>query len=475
MSNRLIIAICCIVIFALPWNTAFSSESSITARRSDSPAKLARKIDPIVEAARSELKLPGVSIAIMRGHKLIFAKGYGLADREAGVVPSAGTIYPIASLSKQFTAAAIMKLVEERQVRLDEAVATYVPGYHVTQTPVLRIRHLLYQTSGIPEWTDLPEMQGLDTSDPGKFTFPKLIDIIGRQTQLYPPGEWWSYSNSNYSLLAAVIERVSGKTYEQYLSETFFVPLGLRSTGSCQPDLGLPVGAKAVGYESAADSFKLRPLSANLARIFKGPGGLCSNAADLVSWMRALVDGRVVSAASYRQMTTTAPVRAGFTPPYGFGLSVRPLIGQPAVWHMGVTSGFVSVLVYFPKQDLIIAALTNSRHALLQEVVKRVGRRLMNLPAPTLRDLPISAEEASRSAGNYDDAMFKFRVYADSGKLYVDVPDLGPPVRLLYQGKHEFAEAGPWARRFWFEPAAGRAERVVWEWGEIRAYGHRAQ
>jgi CubicO group peptidase (beta-lactamase class C family) len=409
----------------------------------------------------------------MRGHKLVFTKGYGLADRETGAAPSEHTIYPIGSLSKQFTAAAIMKLVEQGRVRLDEPVATYLPEYHATQPQMLRIRHLLYQTSGIPEWDELPEMEEIDTGDPARFTLQRVVEVLGRQPQLYSPGEWWSYSNSNYSLLAAVIERVSGKTYEQYLSETLWLPLRLQSTGSCQPDQGLPSGPQAVGYLAEGDSFVLRPLTANKARVYTGPGGMCSNAVDLAAWMRALVDGRAVSPASFRQMTTTAPVRAGFTPPYGFGLSVLPLVGQPAVWHIGVLAGFTSVLVYFPKQDIIIATLTNSRHASLQTLVKKVARAVMDLREPALRDLPINAVQVSRSVGNYDDGMFKFRVFAESGSLRIHVPEFGPPQRLRYQGGGVFATDEPGMIRLWFEPVTGRSERIVWEWGEIRAYGRR--
>ena len=400
---------------------------------------------------------------------------YGLADREKGTAPTEQTIYPIGSLSKQFTAAAIMKLVEEGRVRLDEPVTTYLPEYRAKQTKVLRIQHLLQQTSGIPEWDGLPELRDIDTGDPSRFTLTRMTEVLGNQLQLYQPGDWWSYSNSNYTLLAAVIERVSGMTYEQYLNKNLFVPLRLSSTGVCKPDELPPIGSQyAIGYETSGKSFKLRPLLANTARALTGSGGLCANAVDLASWMRALVDGKAVSAESFHAMTTPAAVQSGFTPPYGFGLSVVPLAGQPTVWHTGVTAGYTSVLVYFPKQDLIIAALTNSRHALLQTVVERVARAVMSLKEPKLRDLPISAERLNRVIGNYDDAMFKFRVYAESGRLYIHVPEFGSPQRLQYQGGEVFAAPGPaMVRRLWFEPATGSVERVVWEWAELRAYGRR--
>ena len=386
MSFCFTTAACCGVISVFTLVTPCISQSPASGRpftRADGAAA----IDPLMESGRNELKLPGISIAIMRGRTLVFARGYGWADRERRVAPSERTVYPIGSLSKQFTAAAVMKLVEQGRVRLEEPLATYLPEYGTPQAPLLLIRHLLYQTSGVPEWNGLPEMEDIDTGDPAWFNLDKVIELLGRQRQLYPPGDWWPYSNSNYSLLAAVIERVAGMTYEQYLSENFFVPLKLESTGSCQPERNLPQGDKAVGYVAEVGSFVLRPLTANKARAFTGCGGMCSNALDLITWMRALVDGKVVSNASFRQMTQPAPVRVGFTPPYGFGLSVVPLAGQPAVWHIGVLAGYTSVLAYFPRQDLIIVALANARRAPLQTLVRKVARAVMNLPTPVLRDI----------------------------------------------------------------------------------------
>ena len=211
-----------------------------------------------------------------------------------------------------------MKLVERGRVRLDEPVKTYLPEYAANQTKLLRIRHLLQQTSGAPEWNVLPDMQDIDTGEPSRFTVAKIIDLLGSQPQLYDPGDWWSYSNSNYTLLAAVIERASGMSYERFLSENFFIPLGLRSTGSCTPERGLsPRPLHAAGYLATGNSFERKPLTTTKAQAYAGSGGLCSSAVDLARWMRALVDGKAVSAASYREMTTPAPVRAGFTPPLG--------------------------------------------------------------------------------------------------------------------------------------------------------------
>jgi len=178
-------------------------------------------------------------------------------------------------------------------------------------------------------------------------------------------------------------------------------------------------------------------------------------------------------------MTSTRAIKAGahgtFTPPYGFGVSVLPFAGQAAVWHTGVREGFMSVLVYLPKQDIIVAAATNTRHTRIDALAVRIVRELLATPAPANLNLAISTREAARTVGSYDDAMFKLRVFQDSSRLFVEVPDLGVREQLLYQGDHLFVATGPRELRFQFDSVQGPARRVDWEWSELRAYGKRTK
>jgi CubicO group peptidase (beta-lactamase class C family) len=187
----------------------------------------------------------------MRGHRLVLARGYGVADREAGAPATAHTIYAIGSLSKQFTAVAIMKLYEEGRLQLDEPVTKYLPEFRASQTTVPTIRNLLQQNSGLPAWDDLPEFQDVDKGDSGRFELFKTVDVVARQPPLYRPGEWWSYSNSNYTVLAAVVERVTGTQHDEYLVGAFFDRLGLGSTRGCASSLLASAGQRAVGYQDS--------------------------------------------------------------------------------------------------------------------------------------------------------------------------------------------------------------------------------
>src|SRR4030095_4304012 len=260
--------------------------------------------------------------------------------------------------------------------------------------------------------------------------------------------------------------------HDDYLEEAFLNRLSLRSTGGCASSRVTSAGQRAVGYQDNR-AYVPRPLTTVKARAFTGAGGLCSNVLDLATWMRALVDGQVVSADGVRQMTTAVRLRVGFTPPHGFGLSLLPLAGQRAVGHTGVMSGYTAALAYFPEHDLIITILANARRAHLDQIVKDIARQLLDLETPRLRDLPLEPRGAERIAGIYNDYMFKFRIFRNGAQLFIDVPPAGTPTRLMNQGDRQFATARPTDFRLRFEPELGQVERVVWEWTELRAYGRR--
>ena len=444
-----------------------SSAVAATDAVSGSGVRLARTIDSIAQSGRRQLDLPGVSLVIMKGDNILLAKGYGWADLHKKIPATAATVYPVGFLSKQFTAAAVMTLVNRHEVSLDEPVTTYLPEYRSLNSPPPTVRQLLQQTSGIPTWDDLPELQ--DESDVSKFTLPKVIDVLSSHSPAYRAGDWWSYSNSNYTLLARLIERVTGMPYDQYLNRSLFAPLCLRATSECE---SRPADAPvlAAGYNNVGGNFLSRPMSPADAIAMAGAGGLCSNALDLAMWAHSLVDGRAVGLAAFRQMTIPTTVRAGFTAPYGFGISLLPFAGQKAVWHTGVMAGYISVLVYFPERDITIAALTNSRHVWLHSVAKKVARAVMELKVAPILDLPIPEQEIDRSIGKYDDYLFKFRVYRHGADLFASVDALGKPLRLRYQGGHGYSTSEPEGLRFHFGPEVGAVNRVDWEWTELRAF-----
>ena len=315
----------------------------------EADAALLASIDALATEALEAGPLAGVSVAVMRDGRTVVSKGYGLADIARRVPATADTVYPIGSLTKQFTAAAILQLVEAGRLTLDDDLGVLLPdfptqGHHVT------VRHLLNHTSGIVDHTDLAGGRG----EPGT-TRQAVVDLIAAQRFDFAPGERFSYTNSGYLLLGLVIEKVTGGSYASYLEDHVFEPAGLRRTSYCPDE---QEAGQARGYE-VADGELVDAQPIEMAVPFAA-GGLCSTVGDLLAWSEALRDGRVISDASYRMMTTATQLADGTTAPYGFGLMMLPLQGHAAVFHDGAINGFMSRLTFFSDDSVSVALLANT-------------------------------------------------------------------------------------------------------------------
>lgn len=419
-----------------------------------------------------------MSIVIMRGSEVVLAEGYGFADVANSVAATSETVYPIGSISKQFTAAATMKLVEQGRIRLNDPVRKYLPELRDSSGTTL-VLHLLRQTSGIPDYTHSPEIAALHQNgecEPADFALQSAVSVVGGLPRLYDPGDWWSYSNSNYLLLAALIERKTGQSFGDFLTKSFFEPLGLRTASICGAERAekLP---QAVGYFVENDSAVIAPNYRETpeGRIFPDPGGggICASVNDLAKWMRALVDGNVVAEDSYLQMTNTAPVGAGFIPPYGFGLSLTRVIGERAIWHTGVAVSHTAALIYFPDHDVIIAIITNKALAMIPFTASAIARAVLNLPESEIKAREVSEAEVQSILGTYDDYVFQIRIFFESNQLQAHISGMGFTVPLISQSENEFVSPDPPGFRFTFEPSGKRAKRVVFNWFEIQSYAER--
>jgi CubicO group peptidase (beta-lactamase class C family) len=286
---------------------------------------------------------------------MVLAKGYGLADVAAGVPAGPATVYPIASVTKQFTAAAIMQLVGQGKLTLGETLPQALPAVHWRDRRAARVtvRELLTHTSGIPGYTSEPgfaAVQGVPQ------TQRQILSLIVDQPLKFDPGTKAAYSNSGYYLLGMIIERVTGLTYGQYLSRHVLAGLGMTHTRLC-PDTTAG-GQYARLYDHGAPQPRLAAPT-SLVNAFAA-GQLCSTAPDLLRWQHALQTGRVVTAASYAAMTTPLRLRSGQTIAYGFGLDLDPINGRRAVSHPGGFAGDAADLAWYPDDHLAIAVLDNA-------------------------------------------------------------------------------------------------------------------
>lgn len=395
-------------------------------------AETVAEIDAIARDALKDGRLAAVSIAIWRGDRTTFAKAYGDADTKAHTAATADTVFRIGSVTKQFTAAAIMQLVEQGKIGLDDPLTKYLPDYPM-QGKTVSIRRLLTHTSGIYNYTDEAFMK----SAAKDLSLAELIALFSGKPFDFEPGARWSYSNSNYVLLGAIIEKVTGMSYAAYLKQNVFPRARLASTTYCDNADPRVAHGYSLASGALADS---EPISMTTPY---AAGALCSTARDLVAWTRALHAGEVVSDASYQQMITPVTLTDGTTHPYGFALAMGDAQGHKRIGHNGGINGFASVLTYYPDDDLVIAVLVNTESGAAESVEERVARVMLGLPEPTNADLPVSAADQAKYVGVYDfkEIETKITVAVKDGKLVTQVAGQ-PEIGMTSQGGDVFHIAG---------------------------------
>lgn len=301
-------------------------------------------------------KVPGVSVTVARGEQVLIQKAYGLSDVENNVTATNETVFRIGSITKQFTAATILRLVEQERLALDDDIVKYVPHFHGNRAPVT-IRQLLNLTSGVQGFTEVPAFAALKRID---LSDSAVLDVFQDTPANFAPGTNFVYNNSGFYLLGMVIERVTGQTYDRYMRDFLLAPLGLLSTDACSDARIDPHRAR--GYALTNAQVANAPfISLNAP---KGGGNLYSTAADLVTWARALAGGRVISRESYALMTTPGTLADGRSIGYGLGLFLSTLEGREEIFHGGGIPGFTAFIACYPaleeppppRSDHLIAA-----------------------------------------------------------------------------------------------------------------------
>ncbi|MFZ0031694.1 MAG: serine hydrolase domain-containing protein [Candidatus Cybelea sp.] len=308
-------------------------------------------LDGDIQAALRRYNIPGATVAIIGGGQVIYARAFGFSDLGKHVPASVDTHYEIGSITKQFTAAAIVQLSQTGNLDLDAKVATYVAG--VPHANEITLRQLLTQTSGLPEYLDGPD---IDDVAKKPATFGQIMQRIVGKPLAFAPGSRWQYSNTNYLVLGQIIETVSGERYKDYIQRHLLDPLGMSATFIISDEPHVP--QMAIGYKRVNGDFQ--PALGTIGQSFASSAGdLVSTVADLEKWDGALRAGRVVSPASYALMTTPPITPSGGNTGYGFGLFVDSVDGQPRIGHTGGDPGFTAADEYFPEQHVSVIALTN--------------------------------------------------------------------------------------------------------------------
>lgn len=412
---------CAFVVAAVPVTAQVPSDSEVVTQ-----------VDALVAKALTQPGAVGFSVAIARGDQIILSKGYGLAEAEHDVVANADTLFRIGSITKQYTAAAIMKLIEQGKMTLDDDMTKYLPKYP-TQGNTVTIRNLLNHTSGIQSYTEDDTFMERRTAN--ELTHDEMLAEFQDDPFDFKPGEKQSYNNSAYYLLGMIIENVSGKTYADYLQDEFFTPLGLKH--SRYDSSSEVIKNRAQGYAfRQGQLINDKPIAMSIPG---AAGALLCSAGDLVKWQIALVGGEVVSVESFELMTTPTTLPNGETIDYGFGLAMEEYRDHPWIGHGGGIFGFNSMMKYFPEHRLHIAVISNSQAARSGALLDQIANIALGIPPEQVGDLPLTEEQMQRFVGSYqfDQIPLDTSIFIKEGKLMAQATNQDA-FRLLYQGEGEF-------------------------------------
>lgn len=309
-------------------------------------APLSERADAYLRAAIAYDQFSG-AVLIARDGVPIFSRGYGMANYELGAPNSPETVFRIASLTKQFTAAAVLQLQERGRLNVADPICNYLDNCPAPWRTIT-IRHLLSHTSGIANYSSLPDWD--ERLSVAHYTPTELVALFRDLPLEFEPGSNFRYSNSGYFLLGLIIERASGQAYTAYLQEHIFVPLGMTQTGHY--DERRLVSGLADGYDWAANGFVRAEYLTNV--VPSANGGLYSTVGDLLRWDQALYSNRLLSEQSLQAMFT--PVREN----YGYGWIIQERLGRPFQGHSGSVAGFSTFLARFPSERLTVIVLSNS-------------------------------------------------------------------------------------------------------------------
>lgn len=373
------------------------------------------------------------SVLVAKGDEILLNRSYGSANLEWDIANTTDTKFRLGSVTKQFTAAATLLLQQRGELDIDEPVKTYWPTAPAAWDAIT-VRDLLNHTSGIPNVT------ALDEFGTWKYLPTTREELIGRFSDLplaFSPGENWAYSNSNYLMLTAIVEEVSGKSYADFVQTEIFDVLGMDDTGI---DVSSQIlDHRASGYSPSGNGI-VNADYVNMA-IPQGAGALYSTTGDLLKWQRGLFGGKILNDAALAEFTKPADLAAFGEAKYASGILVEELDGKTTYWHGGGIEGFNSWLGYDPESDITVVVLANLNGG----NARTLGLSLMTLArggevelASEREEVAVAASDLAEYEGTYRIApTFALKFWADGDQFMTQATGQNAfPV--FAQGKDEF-------------------------------------
>lgn len=409
------------------------------------PAQIAR-IDSIFQPLASPLG-PGCALGVSHRDAVVLEAAWGSAELEHRIPITATTIFEAGSVSKQFTAAAVLLLALEGKLSLDDDIRRHVPELPAYDAPIT-IRHLIHHTSGLKDWGAIASIGGWPRGS-RIYTHAHVLQILARQPTLnYAPGAEYLYSNSNYNLLAIIAERVSGERLPALTKRLIFDPLGMTRT-SWRDDFQRLVPGRAQAYGRGPEGWRLVMPNENVY----GNSSLLTTVGDLLTWSANAAHMRVGGEAFQRLQQARGVLTSGDTITYAGGIQLLSHRGQPEVSHSGATAGYRAYLARYPDSGWAVALLCNSASANPTLLARDVADVLHGLPprrpaapAPTTqlagRALAPAAAQALVGTYHSDEADVTVRVELLDGRLVLRIPPAGAMTLIAHDDDDRFRAGG---------------------------------
>jgi CubicO group peptidase (beta-lactamase class C family) len=354
---------------------------------------------------------PGVAVLVVQNDKILLRKGYGRAEMSPSVDIKPETVFRIASITKQFTSVAILKLVSEGKLSLDDDVTKYLPELN-THGETVTIRHFLHHTSGIKSYTSLPNL--MTPQRKGQpVTNSEVMELVNGQKMDFEPSEAYLYNNSGYYLLGVIIEKVSGKTYMEYLQTHFFKPFKMKSTHGTD---GLKK-LHAVGYGKSGDGYERADFIHS--SIPFAAGMLYSTVDDLWKWNREILKKHYLPHALEEQALEPLTLNVGNKQNYAMGWGLGRLGKAKVIQHGGAIEGFMSFAMYEPESDLFVCVLSNNMSLNPEGLAYDVAELALDIATKDLAIKEMEPSQLDEYVGVYEIGKEDFRVISREGtKMY---------------------------------------------------------
>lgn len=418
---RQLTPICIATLLFLQAPTGFASDSAKPAAVGQQA--MAQQLDAMVTAYLKTSE-PGAAVIVLKDGKPLLRKAYGMASLAEKRNMQVDDVLRLGSITKQFTAVAILLLVDQGKISLSDKVTNIFPDYPENGKKIT-IEHLLTHTSGIPSYTSKAGFRAQSGKD---ISVSQMVDSFKNDALEFEPGSTWNYSNSGYFLLGAIIEKVSGEPYAQFVAKHLFTPLEM--TNTAYEGHERTKQARAAGHSPAKDGFEPSP-SLSMSQPYAA-GSLTSTVDDLARWDAAIGAGKLLKPESWKRAFTAYHLSNGQSSNYGYGWSIGKLDGTPMISHGGGINGFSTYALRLPQEKIYVAVLSNADGGLAKPemLASRLAAKVIGKPLPDFKAISLEAKVLDQYAGVYKIDDKNRRTFVRQGDKLIMSRSNGPSTTL---------------------------------------------